>query len=200
MTSLRGQSNAAGGGDIPVYVDETTHALCVTGALGGIAGTADTTETTQVLVKNAVQAINTATGAVTASPTANTILARLKDILSLTVLAAGTAIIGKVGIDQVTSGANTVVLAGFTKAAITTATTTLVKSGAGILHGVTINSKGTVASTVTIYDALTAIGNPIAIIDSLTLSGQFVYDINLDTGLTIVTTGTVAPNLTVSYR
>lgn len=43
-------------------------------------------------------------GRVTASPTANTVLARLKDILSLVVLAAGTNIIGKVGIDQTTPG------------------------------------------------------------------------------------------------
>jgi hypothetical protein len=43
-------------------------------------------------------------GKVTASPTANTVLGRLKDILSLVVLAAGSNIIGKVGIDQTTPG------------------------------------------------------------------------------------------------
>jgi hypothetical protein len=43
-------------------------------------------------------------GKVTASPTANTVLARLMDILSLVVLAAGSNIIGKVGIDQTTPG------------------------------------------------------------------------------------------------
>ncbi len=45
-----------------------------------------------------------AIGEVTASPTANTVLARLKAILTGIVLAAGTAIIGKVGIDQTTPG------------------------------------------------------------------------------------------------
>lgn len=48
--------------------------------------------------------INTALGTVTASPTANTVLARLKDLLTGIVLAAGSAIIGKVGIDQTTPG------------------------------------------------------------------------------------------------
>lgn len=43
-------------------------------------------------------------GLVTASPASNTILGRLKDLLSLIVLAAGTNIIGKVGIDQTTPG------------------------------------------------------------------------------------------------
>lgn len=89
---------------------------------------------------------------------------------------------------------------GHKKTVITTATTTLVKSGKGKLHLVTVNSKGTVASAITIYDALTATGTPYAIIDSLNLSGTFQYDINFDTGLCIVTTGTVAPNVTVSYQ
>src|SRR6266404_7130534 len=43
-------------------------------------------------------------GIVTASPAANTVLGRLKDLLSLIVLAAGSNIIGKVGIDQTTPG------------------------------------------------------------------------------------------------
>jgi hypothetical protein len=53
-------------------------------------------------------------GRVTASPTANTVLARLKDLLSLIVLAAGTNIIGKVGIDQTTPGTTNLVSIGST--------------------------------------------------------------------------------------
>lgn len=83
---------------------------------------------------------------------------------------------------------------------IATSTTTLVKSGAGVLKGVTINTKGTVASTTTIYDSLTATGAIVAIIDSLNLEGQFEYDIEFGIGLTIVTTGTIAPDITASYR
>jgi hypothetical protein len=85
------------------------------------------------------------------------------------------------------------------RVAISTATTTLVKTGAGRLNSITVNSLGTVASTVTVYDAVTATGTPIAVINSLTLSGAFVYNVPFTTGLTIVTTGSVAPNLTVAY-
>ena len=46
----------------------------------------------------------TRVGEVQASPTANSVLARLKDLLTGIVLAAGSAIIGKVGIDQTTPG------------------------------------------------------------------------------------------------
>lgn len=83
---------------------------------------------------------------------------------------------------------------------ISTSTTTLVKTGAGNLRSITVNSKGTVASTITVYDAITAVAPVIAVIDSLNLSGTFEYDIAFSTGLTIVTTGTVAPDITVSYR
>lgn len=83
---------------------------------------------------------------------------------------------------------------------ITTSTTTTVKSGAGILHAVTINTKGTVASTITIYDNTAGSGTKIGIIDSLNLSGAFFFDVAFATGLTLVTTGTLAPDITVSYK
>ncbi len=90
--------------------------------------------------------------------------------------------------------------AGFSFANITTATTTTVKSGAGVLHGVTVNTKGTIASTITIYDNTAGSGTKIGTIDSLNLAGQFLFDVAFATGLTLVTTGTVAPDITVSYR
>jgi len=65
---------------------------------------------------------------------------------------------------------------------------------------VTINTKGTVASVCSIYDGDVATGTLIATIDSLALAGQFVYDVAFATSLTIQTTGTVAPNITVAYR
>ena len=104
MTSLRAKSSAATGGDLALYADPTTHALLVTGSSGGTGGTSDTTEATQLLVKTAVQDLDTAMGTVTASPTANTLLDRVKAILTGVILAAGSAIIGKVGIDQTTPG------------------------------------------------------------------------------------------------
>jgi hypothetical protein len=88
----------------------------------------------------------------------------------------------------------------FSYSHIDTATTTTVKSGAGVLHSINVNSKGTVASTITVYDNTAGSGTVIAILDSLTLSGTFVFDVSFATGLTLVTTGTVAPDITVSYR
>jgi hypothetical protein len=83
---------------------------------------------------------------------------------------------------------------------IATAATTTVKSGAGNLHSVTVNSLGTVASTLTIYDNTASSGAVIGIINTLALSGTFTFDVAFTIGLTIVTTGTVAPDVTVSYR
>lgn len=83
---------------------------------------------------------------------------------------------------------------------ITTSTTTVVKASAGVLKRVVINSKGTVASLTTIYNNTSASGAKIGTIDSLNLSGVFEYDAAFDTGLTIVTTGTVAPDVTVVYQ
>lgn len=83
---------------------------------------------------------------------------------------------------------------------ISTAATTTIKSGAGTLHIITVNSLGTVASTTTIYDNTAGSGTVIGVINTLTLSGPFTFDIAFATGLTLVTTGTVAPDITVSYR
>lgn len=83
---------------------------------------------------------------------------------------------------------------------ISTATTTTVKSGAGTLHSITINALGTVASSTTVYDNTAGSGTVIAVINSLTISGTLTYDAQFSTGLTLVTTGTVAPDVTVSYK
>lgn len=94
----------------------------------------------------------------------------------------------------------TVQQAGYSFQNITTSTTTTVKTGAGVLNGVTVNSKGTIASTITIYDNTAGSGTKIGTIDSLNLAGQFVFGVAFATGLTLVTTGTAAPDITVSYR
>lgn len=116
-------------------------------------------------------------------------------------LPAGTNLLGKVGIDQTTNGTtNGVSITGNSFVNITTAATTVVKSGAGVLHSLSINSLGTVASVTTVYDNTAASGTKIATIDSLNLRGTVLYDVSFSTGLTIVTTGTIAPDITVSYR
>lgn len=81
-----------------------------------------------------------------------------------------------------------------------TSTTTVIKNSPGVLKRVVINTKGTVASTVTIYNNTAGSGSIIGIIDSLNLSGSFEYNATATIGITIVTTGTVAPNVTVIYE
>jgi hypothetical protein len=93
------------------------------------------------------------------------------------------------------------VSAGFIFGNMTTATTTTFKSGAGVLHTITIGTLGTVASSVSIFDNTAGSGTSIGILNSLTTGeGTYTFDVAFATGLTITTTGTVAPNITVSYR
>jgi hypothetical protein len=80
---------------------------------------------------------------------------------------------------------------------IATATTTVVKTGAGVLHAITINT--TAAAAITVYDNTAGSGTTIATIAASPAIGQyFLYDVAFVTGLTIVTAG--ASNITVSYR
>ena len=86
--------------------------------------------TRRLLDSNGVDVV----GEVTTSPTSNTILARLKSLLTDIVLKAGTAIIGKVGIDQSTANANEVVIKSGT---VTTVSTVTAITGGKIGHDVT---------------------------------------------------------------
>lgn len=68
-----------------------------------------------------------------------------------------------------------------------------------ILHSICINTKGASANTLSIYDAATATGTPIAIIDTTANVTCLIFDVKLSVGLTIVSaTGTPA-NITVNY-
>ena len=79
---------------------------------------------------------------------------------------------------------------------ITTATTTVIKTGAGWLHTLTINT--TSAGAITIYDNTAASG---AKIGTLVLSAgvaTYTFDVAFATGLTIVTAG--ASDLTIAWQ
>jgi hypothetical protein len=84
---------------------------------------------------------------------------------------------------------------------ITTATTTVVKSGAGFLHLIMVNSAAA-SATITLYDNTAASGTKIATITMpgvlLANQANFRYDVSFNTGLTIVTTGT--EDISVSWR
>lgn len=84
---------------------------------------------------------------------------------------------------------------------ISTNTTTTVKSGAGILHKIVINTKGASANIATVYDNTAGSGTVIAIIDTVNLNPQsLIYDLAFATGLTIVTATGTAADITVVYR
>lgn len=118
-------------------------------------------------------------------------------------LGAGSSIIGKFGIDQTTQGVtNGVEPVGSPYNNITTATTTVVKSGAGVLHKLIINT-AIASATITLYDNTAASGTKIgtitlpAVITGLSLI-DLIYDLSFATGLTVVTSGLT--DLTVIYR
>jgi hypothetical protein len=79
---------------------------------------------------------------------------------------------------------------------IKTATTTVVKTGAGVLNKVVINT--TAAGTITIYDNTSAAGATIATIAVSAIGPVFMYDLAFTLGLTVVTAA--ASDITVTYR
>lgn len=82
---------------------------------------------------------------------------------------------------------------------ISTNATTTVKSGAGILHSLVINTRGA-TTTATVYDNTAGSGTKIGTIDTTLSTTSFTYDLKFSTGLTIVTAGTTPADITVTYR
>ena len=87
---------------------------------------------------------------------------------------------------------------GWNKKYISTATTTLVKTGSGFLHSITFN-KPVATGTVELDDAVTNT-NPFAIVTTPTspMPVTLVYDVAFANGLSI-TTAVAAQDITVSY-
>lgn len=86
----------------------------------------------------------------------------------------------------------------FSHIAANTAGTT-VKSGAGTLHSVTINTAGASSNVLTLYDNTAASGTVIAIIDTTTVR-TLVFDAAFATGLeAVLATGTAA-DVTILYK
>jgi len=84
----------------------------------------------------------------------------------------------------------------YTHRNITTGTTTVVKSGAGVLKGITVNT--TAAGTVIIYDNTSAAGTKIGTLKTSVAEGTYEYNVAFATGLTIVTGA--ASDITVAYN
>jgi len=84
----------------------------------------------------------------------------------------------------------------FANAYISTATTTVVKTGGGVLHAITLGE--TAAGSITIYDNTAGSGTIIAVLKASIVEQTFIFDVAFATGLTVVTAG--ASKLNVSYR
>lgn len=78
--------------------------------------------------------------------------------------------------------------------------TTTIKSGAGVLKRVTVNTVGSASNTCTIYDNTAGSGTVIAVIDPTSAQGSIEYDLVFSTGLTIVTATGTAADLTLVYQ
>jgi hypothetical protein len=103
-------------------------------------------------------------------------------------------------LDAIKADLDTIVIQtdGYTPANIAGAASTLVKSGAGLVHAVTINTGGSGSSTVKLYDGTDAFGTLFATIDSKTPATSLEYHANFTVGLFVATVG--APDITVLYR
>ena len=78
--------------------------------------------------------------------------------------------------------------------------TTTVKSGAGVLRRIVINTRGGLLNTLTIYDNTTATGAVIAVIDTAAAGGEFGYELDFTTGLTVVLASGTAADITIIYE
>lgn len=84
----------------------------------------------------------------------------------------------------------------YTDTHIATATTTVVRSSAGFLHAITVNT--TAAGAITVYKNSAASGGIVAILKDSIVEGTYLYDVDCPLGITIVTAG--ASDITVSSR
>ena len=78
--------------------------------------------------------------------------------------------------------------------------TTTIKSGAGILRRVVINTKGTGSNTLTIYDNTSGSGTVIATIDTTDKTANIDYGLAFSTGLTVVDATGTSADITVIYE
>lgn len=81
---------------------------------------------------------------------------------------------------------------------ISTNSTTLVKTGPGVLSAISINTAGASSNKATIYDGVSAAGTVIGIIDT-TVVRSIPFTAAFTTGLTIVTATGTAADITVTY-
>jgi len=98
-----------------------------------------------------------------------------------------------------TNDIGNVSIKGFSFTNIATQTTTIIKTGAGVLHTVCVNTPAA-TGTIQMYDNTAGSGTKIGLITSFaSVSGCFTYDAAFSIGLTVVT-ATASPDITVTWR
>ncbi len=80
-----------------------------------------------------------------------------------------------------------------------TATTTI-KTGVGILHAITFNTKGASSNTLTVYDNTAASGTVIAIIDTTDKVTTLFYDCPFLIGLTVISATGTGADVTIMWE
>lgn len=83
---------------------------------------------------------------------------------------------------------------------LATNSTVTAKSGAGVLRRVVVNTKGSTANQLIMYDDITATGTIIGIIDTTASGGSLDYELDFKTGLTLVLVGGLAADVTVIFE
>lgn len=78
--------------------------------------------------------------------------------------------------------------------------TTTIKTGAGSVHLITINTKGASSNILTLYDNTTAAGQVIAVLDTTQAVATLIYDVTFINGLTVVQSAGTAADITVAWR
>lgn len=88
---------------------------------------------------------------------------------------------------------------GFTYTNLAANATTAIRTGPGILHSITVNKAGASSNVCTVYDNSAASGTKIATIDTVNATPNLLYDVQFNTGLTIVIGTGTAADITVSW-
>lgn len=85
---------------------------------------------------------------------------------------------------------------GYNNNYIVTATTTVIKTGPGLLHTITV--AGGTAGTIIVYDNTAASGTVLANFSSTNAIQTYIFDVAFTTGLTIITSA--ATSVSVAYK
>lgn len=197
----------------------------VVGKVGIDQTTPGTTDSVTVsAAQGAGAAIGTTAGVAVITDANGTIQQYLRGIVKLlitagtVVLGAGSALIGKIGIDQTTPGTTNKVSLGSDVVSVSQGAaatggysflniaagqaTTIVKASAGTLHSITLNSAATATNTTVIYDhpsgVGTVIGRPNVV--AATVPTTLIFDLAFANGLTIITAAANGGDMTVCYK